>query len=343
MSGVTQASPVPRASAQASGVNRALILSAACALLLLALPLFASNYVLSLATLILYLALAGQAWNVMMGFAGQLSLGHALFVGVGAYTAGALYVHYQLPPLAGLLVALILCIVFGLGIGALAFRFEVSGVQFSLLTIAFAEFTRVGFDHIEWIGGPAGLFLKVQQREHIDLWNLRGPPAMYYYVILALCGGALALCRALLHSRAGYYWLAIRENEDAARALGIHTTRWKLMAVAVSAALTGTSGVFFAFYYNSLFPEQVFHISRSIEIILAPVIGGIGTLVGPVLGAALLTLLGDASTELLKLLGLEVPGVKQVLYGCVLLLVVWFLPHGVWPPLARALGLRPRS
>jgi branched-chain amino acid transport system permease protein len=237
----------------------------------------------------------------------------------------------------------LVCVAFGLAIGALAFRFEVSGVQFALLTIAFAEFTRVGFDHIEWIGGPAGLFLKVQQRDHIDLWNLRGPPAMYYYVILALSAGALWLCRVLLHSRAGYYWQAIRENEDAARALGIHTTRWKLMAVAISAALTGASGVFFAFYYNSLFPEQVFHISRSIEIILAPVIGGIGTLVGPVLGAALLTVLGDASTELLKLLGLEIPGVKQVLYGCVLLLVVWFLPHGVWPPLARALGLKPKS
>jgi branched-chain amino acid transport system permease protein len=185
--------------------------------------------------------------------------------------------------------------------------------------------------------------LKVQQRDHIDLWNLRGPPGMFYYVALALCGGTFALCRWLLRGRAGYYWQAIRENEDAARALGIHTTRWKLLAVAISAAITGVAGVFFAFYYNNLFPEQVFHMSRSIEIILAPVIGGIGTLVGPVLGAAILTLLGDLSTELLDLLGSEIPGVKQVLYGCVLLIVVWYLPHGVWPSLSRTFGFTKKN
>jgi branched-chain amino acid transport system permease protein len=320
-------------------LNRAQLLGAACALALLSLPLWANNYVLSIGTLILFLGLAGQAWNVMMGFAGLLSLGHALYIGLGAYTSAALFTHYHVGPWLGVWLAAALCALAGVGIGALAFRFGISGVQFSLLTIAFAEFTRIGFDHIDWLGGPGGLFLRVQQREHIDLWNLRGPPAMFYYVALALCGGTLALCRWLLRGRAGYYWQAIRENEDAARALGIHTLRWKLLAVAISAALTGVAGVFFAFYYNSLFPEQVFHSSRSIEIILAPVIGGIGSLVGPVLGAALLTLLGDLSTELLSALGTELPGVKQVLYGCVLLVVVWYLPHGVWPTLSRALGL----
>src|SRR5205823_7364015 len=123
---------------------------------------------------------------------------------------------------------------------------------------------------------------------------------------------AFILCAALLKSRAGYYWQAIREDEEAAAALGINTFRWKMLAVALSAAMTAVSGVFFAFYYTNIFPEQIFHISRSIEIILGPVIGGVGTLFGPILGAAVLTLLSDGITEALSALGWEVPGIKQV-------------------------------
>ncbi len=318
---------------------RAALLLGALGAFLLALPAFAGPYLLSVATLILYFAYVGQAWNVMMGFAGQLSLGHSLYVGLAAYGAGALYFHYGLGPWAGLWAALALCVAFGLAIGFLAFRFGISGVYFALLTIAFAEFTRIGFDHLEWTGGPGGMFLRVEQRESWDLANLRGPPAMYYYVMLALASGAFALCAALLRSRAGYYWRAIRENEEAAQALGIHSFRWKMLAVAVSSAMTAPAGVFFAFYYNSLFPEQIFHISRSIEIILGPIIGGLGTLFGPVLGAAVLTLLSDGISELLAVHGIEIPGVKQVFYGVVLLAVVMFLPHGIWPPIAKRLGL----
>jgi branched-chain amino acid transport system permease protein len=157
--------------------------------------------------------------------------------------------------------------------------------------------------------------------------------------MLVLAGAAFALCAALLRSRAGYYWQAIRENEEAAQALGIHTFRWKMLAVALSAAMTAVSGVFFAFYYNNLFPEQIFHISRSIEIILGPIIGGLGTLFGPILGAAVLTVLSDGITELLAALGVEIPGIKQVFYGLLLLVVVIFLPHGIWPPIARRLRL----
>jgi branched-chain amino acid transport system permease protein len=237
----------------------------------------------------------------------------------------------------------LLCVALGAAIGFLAFRFGISGVYFALLTIAFAEFTRIGFDHIDWLGGPGGLFIKVEQREHLDLLNLRGPPAMFYYVMLALTAGALALCAWLLRSRAGYYWQAIREDEQAAQALGINTFRWKMLAVVLSSALTALAGVFYAFYYNNLFPEQIFHISRSIEIILGPVIGGVGTLFGPILGAAVLTILADGITEALAALGLEIPGVKQVFYGIVLLVVVMFLPHGIWPPLARRLGLDRRG
>jgi len=306
-------------------------------LFLILLPWFAGSYALSVATLILYFAYTGQAWNVMMGFAGQLSLGHAVYVGVGGYAAGALFFHYGIGPWAGLWLAMLLCVALGLVIGFLAFRFGISGVYFALLTIAFAEFTRIGFDHLDWLGGPGGMFLKVAQRDSIDLLNFRGPPAMYYYSILFLTVLAFVLCAWLLRSRAGYYWQAIRENEEAAQALGINSFRWKMLAVAISSAMTAVSGVFFAFYYNNLFPEQIFHISRSIEIILGPIIGGIGTLFGPILGAVVLTILSDGITEGLAAMGWEIPGIKQVFYGIVLLVVIMFLPNGIWPPLARRL------
>jgi branched-chain amino acid transport system permease protein len=319
--------------------HRDLWLLAALGVAALALPRFANSYALSLATLILYFAFAGQAWNVMMGFAGQLSLGHSLYVGIGAYAAAALFVKFGVGPWAGVWIAIALCVAAGAVIGFLAFRFGISGVYFALLTIAFAEFTRIGFDHIGWLGGPGGLFLKVEQRAHIDLANLRGTPTMFYYVMLALAVAAWALCAWLLRSRAGYYWQAIREDEEAAQALGINTFRWKMLAVTISAAMTALAGVFFAFYYNNLFPEQIFHISQSIEIILGPIVGGIGTLFGPILGAALLTLLADALSNLVSAMGWDIPGIKQVFYGVVLLLVVMFLPHGIWPPLARKLGI----
>ena len=320
-------------------MTRAHVLLAGLLALLVAFPAAASPYALSVATLILFFAYAGQAWNVMMGFAGQLSLGHSLYVGVGAYAAAGLFFHFGIGPWAGVWLAIALCVAFGAAIGFLAFRFGISGVYFALLTIAFAEFTRIGFDHLDWTGGPGGLFIKVAQRDQIDLANFRGPPAMYYYAMLALAAGAFALCAVLLRSRAGYYWQAIRENEEAAQALGINTFRWKMVAVLLSSAMTAVAGVFFAFYYNNLFPEQIFNISRSIEIILGPIIGGVGTLFGPILGAAVLTILADLITEVLAALGWEIPGIKQVFYGIVLLVVIMFLPHGIWPALARKLGV----
>ncbi len=312
------------------------------ALLLLALiaaPLVANDYLLTILILILYFAYVGQAWNIMMGFAGQLSLGHAIYVGLGGYTAAALYVHYGVGPWIGLLAAIPVAMACGAIIGFLAFRFGVAGVYFAILTIAFAEFARIGFDHLRFVGGSAGFFLPVAQYTQNDLWNLRGRPVMFYYVILALTVIAFLLCHALLRSRIGYFWLAIREDEQAARALGIDTFRYKMAAVVISAGMTAVAGVFFAFYYNNLFPEQVFHISRSIEIILAPIIGGIGTLFGPVLGAFVLTGLSEAMTELLHALGIEVPGAKQVFYGVCLLVVVMLLPDGIWPWLTKRLKL----
>jgi branched-chain amino acid transport system permease protein len=315
------------------------VLLALLLVILVAAPWLANDYLLTVLIIILYFAYTGQAWNVMMGFAGQLSLGHAIYVGLGAYTTAALYVHFGIGPWLGLPAAIAIAVACGALIGFLAFRFGVGGVYFAILTIAFAEFARIGFDHFRWVGGSSGFFLPVANYTRNDPWNLRGNPTMFYYVMLALTVAAFVLCHALLRSRIGYYWLAIREDEAAARSLGINTFRYKMYAVIISAGMTAVAGVFFAFYYNNLFPEQVFHISRSIELILGPIIGGIGTLFGPVVGAFLLTGLSEMMQELLTLLGLDAPGAKQVFYGVCLLVVVLALPDGIWPWLARKLGV----
>jgi branched-chain amino acid transport system permease protein len=322
---------------------RALILLALLLAVALAAPLFAGDYLLTVLILIFYFAYTGQAWNIMMGFAGQLSLGHALYVGLGAYAAASLFIHYGIGPWIGLMVGAPLAALAGAFIGFLAFRFRVGGVYFAILTIAVCEFARIGFDHFGWTNGSSGLFLPVKQFSGNDLWHLRGHPVMFYYLLLAATIAALIGCRLLLTSRIGYFWLAIREDEQAARAAGIDTFRYKMLAVVISAAMTSFAGVVYAFYYNNLFPEQVFHISQSIEIILAPIVGGVGTLFGPILGAFILTGLAETLTATLNVIGVDIPGAKQVFYGVCLLSVILALPDGVWPWLSDRIGIKERG
>jgi len=322
-----------------SGVTgRGLVLLVLAALGLVVTPFVADRYLVSVLTTVLWFAYVGQAWNVMMGFSGLLSLGHALYVGLGAYVSAALFVHFGIGPWAGMVLAMLVAVVAGCVIGFLGFRFGVKGVHFALLTIAFAEVARIGFDHITWVGGSGGFFLPVEAGAS-DPVNLRGSPVLFYYVALALVVGALFLSRALLHSRLGYQWLAVREEPDAAEASGVDLFRARMTAVAVSSALTALGGVFQAFYFNNLFPEQVFSMGRSIEIILPAIVGGIGTLVGPILGAFILTPLGEVLTFLIEAGGLDLPGLKQLFYGAALVAIVVFRPEGVWPWLARRLRL----
>jgi branched-chain amino acid transport system permease protein len=319
--------------------RRAAILLAVLLAVLLAAPWIVNDYLLTVLIIILYFAYTGQAWNIMMGFAGQLSLGHALYLGLGGYVAAMLFTQFGIAPWLGLLAAIPIAAASGAVIGFLAFRFRVAGVYFAILTIAFAEFARIGFDNWNYVNASSGLFLPVRQYAHNDAWRLRGDPTMFYYVILAATVAVFVLCHFLLRSRAGYFWLAIREDEQAARAAGINTFRYKMIAVMVSAAVTSFAGVFYAFFYNNLFPEQVFSIARSVEIILGPIIGGIGTLFGPILGAFVLTGLAETLNSAMTSFGIELPGARQVFYGICLLIVVVALPDGVWPPLARRLGV----
>ncbi len=310
---------------------------------LLALPLVADRYVLSVLTLVFYFAYVGQAWNLMMGYAGQLSLGHALYVGVGGYVAALLWLKLGIGPWLGVFAAVGVASAFGAAIGWLGFRFGIAGVYFALLTIAFAEFTRIGFDHLEVTGGAAGLFLPFEEKRMGEWWNLRGGQLLFYYLALGLATGSVVLVAVMARSCLGYRWRAVREDETAARALGIDAFAVKMAAVVISSAMTAVGGVFYAFYYNDLFPSQVFEISRSIEIILAPIVGGLGTVFGPVIGAFVLTPLGEALIAATARLGINAPGVKALFYGVVLIVIVSTMPTGVWPRLAGLFGLKSRT
>ena len=310
---------------------------------LLALPLVADRYVLSVLTLIFYFAYVGQAWNLMMGYAGQLSLGHALYVGLGGYVAALLWLDFGIGPWLGVFAAVVVAAGFGAAIGWLGFRFGIAGVYFALLTIAFAEFTRIGFDHLGVTGGAAGLFLPFEEKRMGEWWNLRGGQLLFYYLALALASGAVLMVALIVRSRLGYRLIAVREDETAARALGIDAFAAKMAAVVISSAMTAVGGVFYAFYYNNLFPSQVFEISRSIELILAPIVGGLGTVFGPVIGAFVLTPLGEVLIAVTARLGVDAPGIKAVFYGVILIVIIYAMPTGVWPRLAGWFGLRSRS
>lgn len=301
-------------------------------------PLVVGDYPLAILILVLFAAYLGQAWNIMMGFAGLLSLGHALYYGLGAYLSAALFAHYGISPWLGMLIGIAVAAATGSAVGALSFRFRVGGVYFALLTIAFSEFTRILFDHLDWFGSSSGLFLPVAGRGGYDLVNLRGPTVMFYYLLLAATAAVLVLSKILLDRRIGYYWRAIREDEEAAQASGINVFRYKLAAVALSSGLTAIAGTFHAFYYNNLYPETIFAMGRSIELMLPAIIGGLGTLFGPILGAFVLVGISEGLTSLTA--GLGIDGLKQLLYGLVLGLVIVLQPGGLWPWIARRVGLR---
>lgn len=321
--------------------GRALIGVALAALL--AMPLVADRYVLSVLTLVLYFVYVGQAWNLMMGYAGQLSLGHALYVGLGGYVSALLWLKLGIGPWLGVFAAVAVAAAFGAAIGWLGFRFGIAGVYFALLTIAFAEFVRIGFDNLDITGGAAGLFLPFDEKRLGEWWNLRGGQLTFYYLALALAAGAVLVVALLARSRLGYQWRAVREDEAAAQALGINAFAVKMAAVVISSAMTAVGGVFYAFYNNNLFPSQVFDISRSVELILAPIVGGLGTVFGPVVGAFLLTPMGEALTAVTDGLGVTTPGVKAIFYGVILITIISLMPSGVWPRLATLLRLKGRA
>jgi branched-chain amino acid transport system permease protein len=304
-------------------VARTSVLALAAALVLG--PPLVSPYVLHILVLVLFFAFLGVAWNLLGGYAGQFSFGHAAFFGIGAYTSTLLLVRLGLSPWLGLLAGGALAAAFGCFAGYLAFRYGLRGPYFALVTLAFAEMLRLVALNWTVVGGPMGILIPLP-RAGDAVWRLQFPDKLpYYYLMLALLGLALWLNRTIEHARLGHVLAAIRENEDAAEASGVDTLAAKLWAMAFSAFLTALGGTFYAQYFSFIDPTLAFGPAVSVEILLRPIIGGPGTLIGPVLGSLVLTPLSELTRRLIR----GRPGLDVMVYGAVLVAVVTFLPGGL--------------
>jgi branched-chain amino acid transport system permease protein len=305
---------------------------------LLALPAVLSSYLVTLAILVFFYAYLGQAWNVLGGYAGQLSAGHAAFLGIGGYATAVLFVQWGVTPWLGMWLAGALAAALGAVIGFLGFRFGLRGFYFVLLTVAFAEVCRIAASNVETVGGAMGFYITFTGNPRQFQFQ---DPRAYYYVALALMLGATAIVRLIETRRMGVYLEAIREDEAAAEALGVDAFRYKMLAMIVSSFLTGVGGAFYAFYVFSLQPSSVFGIPMSVEIIIRPIVGGAGTLLGPLLGSLILTPLAEVSRASLGQAGLH--GLHLIAYGVLLVVVVLFLPQGAYPFVRRLLAPRRRG
>ncbi|HUZ32446.1 MAG TPA: branched-chain amino acid ABC transporter permease [Xanthobacteraceae bacterium] len=282
-----------------------------------------SNVTLNFLVIALITALAGQGWNVLGGYGGQYSFGHAAFFGTGAYVTAVLQVRYGVNA----------WIAFGLGIGGgalvgaivggLTFRSGLRGSYFALVTLAFAEVLRIAASVAPITGAGVGTLVKLDLRPVALQFQSR---AVFYWMILALVAVALIVTRLIERSRFGVWLIAVRENEDAARALGVNTTAVKLAAMVISGAITAAAGCFYVQYFLFIDSGLAYGTWISIEALLTPIIGGVGTVFGPLLGALVVRGLGEGAQIVT---GGEAPGLDLVVYGCVLVLIIWFAPRGL--------------
>jgi branched-chain amino acid transport system permease protein len=287
----------------------------------------------SLLTLVFFYAFMGLSWNLMMS-AGLLSLGHALFLGLGAYTTAVLTASGALSPWLSLPAGAAVAALAGSAIAWIGSRFSVRGVQFAVLTIAFAELVRVLFDNWDFVGGTGGYFLRVINPDiNRPLITLRGGTLFSYFAFLIITATAYFLIRRLMGSRWGFRWRGINEDEDAARALGVPALRSKVLVVTISAGLAGLGGGLFGLMQGSLFPDSVMRLQISIEVLIAPIIGGLGSPFGSIIGAFFVVPLMELSNLLSQRIGYY--GLNTLIYGIVLLAVIAFLPGGIWPRLVR--------
>ena len=284
--------------------------------------LTASNVVLNFLTLALLIALVGQGWNVLGGYGGQYSFGHAAFFGTGAYVTAILQTRYGVNAWIGFAAGIAGGAVVGASIGALTFRSGLKGSYFALVTLAFAEVLRILASVAPITGAGVGILVNLDLRPEAFQFQSRAP---FYWILLALVGVSLVIVRLIEHSRFGAWLVAVRENEEAAQALGVDATRVKLLAITVSAAMTAAGGAFYVQYFLFIDSGIAYGPWISIEALLAPIVGGIGTVFGPLLGALVVRTLG----ELTKLAIGDAPGLDLVIFGGVLILVVAFAPRGI--------------
>lgn len=276
----------------------------------------------------LVFATTSQAWNIVSGFTGYFSFGHAAFFGVGAYTTSILALEYGVNPWLGMLGGAGSAALVGLVVGYLNFQYNLRGHYFALATFAVALLLQVLFRNVAEVGGAVGIYRPFPQ----DYGESFGWAAMqfretlpYYYVILGFLVVVTVAAWLIKRSQVGLYLFAIRENEDAAASLGISPFRYKMFATGVSAFFTAWGGAFWSMYLELIRPSTVFGLFRNVEILLPAVVGGTGSLAGTILGAFIVFPL----SEFLRLTFQDTPGFDTVVYGLALVVVALFLPNGI--------------
>lgn len=292
-------------------------------LLVACVPLISSSGVLlNFVMTALYACLLAQAWNVLGGFGGQFSFGHALFFGTGAYAQAIAQMQWGLNPWLALPLGMALASGVGAFVGALSFRYGLKGSYFALVTLAFAEVFRIVATSVPFTGAGVGLMLPLRE----SAANMQfGSRAGFVWLMLGLVTLALLVTAWLRHSRFGACLQAVRDNEDAARAVGVNPFHVKLVATVLSAALMGAAGAFYVQVFQYIDPGIAYGPHTSVEALVGAIVGGMGTLWGPVLGALGLHLLADLTRNLFG----QLPGINMVIYGSVLVLIVMFLPRGI--------------
>lgn len=296
-----------------------LILTALILLLPLIMP---SRYLLRTLINVFFYAALGCAWNIIGGYAGQLSLGHAAFLAMGSYPT-ALLLNRNVPPWVGVIPGLLLALMVAYLLGHLVFRLR--GPYLALSTLAFAEIVRILLLHFrDQTGGSLGVTIPFRGT---NLWKLQfASEQPYYYMCLGLLAFCLYATYRIHTSRMGYYLQAIRENQDAAESLGIDLANTKVRALMISAALTALMGGFYVAYFYYIDPDSVAGMDLSVKILLVAIIGGVGTVWGPVIGSCILVPLTETSNYLF---GSARAGASLVIYAIILMIVVLFSPRGL--------------
>jgi branched-chain amino acid transport system permease protein len=282
-----------------------------------------SDFWLTWLTLALFYAYLGQAWNLLGGYGGQFSFGHALFFGTGAYCTAVMQIQFGINAWAGFVLAAVAAGAVGAGTGWLVFRYGLRGSYFALVTLAFAEVFRILANTFGFTGAGVGLLVPLQPGIAQMQFESK---AGFFWLLLLLVVAGLLFTWWLQNARFGARLMAVRENEDAARALGVDPFGTKLLAIAASGAIAGSAGAIYVQLFLYIDPNIAYGPAMSVEALLVPIIGGLGTIFGPVLGAFAL----HAIAEIGRLVFGEAPGLNLVLYGLLLVLMVLFLPNGLF-------------
>jgi len=305
------------------GLSRQTWIITGIILVLLHLLPWAIPQIVHIVIMIYLFATMGQAWNVLGGYTGQFSFGHSLFFGLGAYVSTLLYLKLGITPWIGILISSLSGIALGLFIGALSFRYGLKGPFFALIMLAFAEIFHMITMGWNAVGGSPGLLIPLKgNAPHLMQFTSKQP---FYYMALWMMVGSLYLVWRLEKTRTGLYFLSVREDHDAAEALGVDTFKVQMIAMAISAGLTAMIGTTYAQYLLFIDPDSTFGILNSVEIMVRPIIGGPGTVLGPLLGSVVLTPLA----EITRLAFQSYSGVYLMWYGMILVIVIMFLPHGL--------------